>query len=405
MNSAAFLLAINGAIGLSFASVFLALTWRSEVRLGRWCAAGFLAAAATVTIEGLAFEFPWPRLTSSLSFGLLMLALTTITAGLIKHYKPHASVGWLFGFSFAADAVNALFVFDLPRGTWGQALGYQGPFALMVAVAAIAVVARSPRRPVDIALAIVLGLSSAQFLIKAALAALSGSGPSVRDYLVSTYAFYSQTAGGILSLLLGLTLVGIVVTEVMAETRNHLQRDVLTGLFNRAAFMERVPNALRSAGVKPVAVIMADLDHFKSINDGYGHAAGDEVLCTFGKHLFAYFEDSVLCGRLGGEEFCILVPDCDPAAARIHLDTLRRLNRQNRYELLPQAVAVTASYGVAFVGREESFERALRRADMALYEAKAAGRDRYSFAPIARPDVGEDPSRALSTVSRSPRLP
>lgn len=383
-NSATFLLVINFSIGLSFAVAFLALTWRSNVRLGRWCAAGFLAAATTVSVEALASTIPSVRLTSTASFGSLMLAMTAITAGLTRHYRPHASIGWIATIFMVAVVLNALVIVNLQRGSWGWALGYQGPFSLMLAIGAGVVVRTSPRRPIDLVLATVLGLSAIQFTVKGILAGMAGGGPGVRDYVISTYAFYSQTAGGILSLLLGLSLVGLVVVEVMAETRLRLQRDALSGIFNRAAFMERVPAVLRSSAQSPAAVILADLDHFKSINDRFGHAGGDEVIRSFGGNLKSYFGDDALYGRLGGEEFCILIPNCGASATRIHLDALQWLGRQSRYELLPAGTAVTASFGVAFTTHGEPFDQALHRADMALYEAKAAGRNGYRFA-LAEP--------------------
>lgn len=380
IKSATFLLAFNFSIGLSFAVAFLALTRRSELRLGRWCAAGFLSAASTVTIEALASEIPSVRLTSAASFGSLMLALALITAGLAQHYRPQFPLVWLSAPPIVATVFNAVVVFELPRGSWGWALGYQGPFALMLVIATILVAMTSPRRPIDLALATVLGLSAIQFMTKAVLAGLAGGGPGVRDYIISAYAFYSQTAGGILSLLLGLVLIGLVVTEVMAETKCRLQRDSLSGILNRAAFIEQALSVLRKASAVPAALILADLDHFKSINDRFGHAAGDEVIRTFGSNLRAYFQDDALYGRLGGEEFCILVPGCSPAAARIHLEALQWLSRESRYNLLPPDVPVTASFGIALTDRDEPLEEALQRADMALYEAKTAGRDGYRFA-------------------------
>ncbi len=404
MNSAAFLLAINGSIGISFAIVFVALTWRSSVRLGRWCAAGFLAAAATVAVEALASVIPSVRATSTASFGMLMLALTTITAGLTRHFRPRARIDWLFGLFLAAVALNALVIFDLRRGSWAQSLGYQAPFALMLAIAAVTVLATSSRRLIDLALAAVLGLSAVQFLTKGVLAALAGSGPGVRDYLVSTYAFYSQTAGGILSLFLGLTLVGLVVKEVMAEARLALQRDALSGVLNRAAFMERVPGLLRLSNPAPATLIIADLDHFKAINDRFGHAAGDEVIKAFGANLMAYFTGEELCGRIGGEEFCILVSNCGPEAAHIHLKALQWLVQQNFYTRLPPGAVVTASFGVAFTDRDEPFEDAMHRADMALYEAKAAGRNGYRFASMRseNPAAPHDVFRLRSAVGHPP---
>jgi diguanylate cyclase (GGDEF)-like protein len=382
MNSAAFLLAINVTIGLSFAGAFLALTRRSRVYLGRWCAVGFLLAAATVTIEAFSAVIPSVRLTSTLSFGTLMLALTIITIGLAKHYRPGGSVAYLVGLFGFSVALNALVVFDLPRGSWGQVLGYQTPFATVVAIASLIVITSSRHRAADLVLAAVLALTSLQFMGKAILAGLADGDPGgIRDYIVSAYAFYSQTGASIFSLLTGLALVGVVVTEVMEETRLRLQRDALSGLFNRAAFMEWSAREMKRSTATSSVLIICDLDRFKSINDRFGHAAGDEIIRTFGANLRAYFGEDTLCGRLGGEEFCIFLPDCDAAGARAHLEAIRSFTRQSRYALVPADVAVTASFGVAVTDQHEQLDAALHRADISLYEAKAAGRDCYRFAP------------------------
>lgn len=400
MTNATFLLAFNFSIGLSFAVTFLALTRRACVRLGRWCAVGFLSAAATVAVEALAFASPSARLTSVLSFGSLMLALTVITAGLAHHYGSRIAPAWFAGLFCASVAACGGVVYDLPRGTWLQAIGYQGPFALVLFVAAGLVATASPRRTIDRVLAGVLGLSAIQFLTKIVLAGSAGHGPGVRDYIVSTYAFYSQTAGGILSLLLGLSLVGLIVIEVTEETRLRLQRDSLSGLPNRAAFLEQVSIVLRGrAGRAPAIVILADLDRFKSINDRFGHAAGDEVIRAFGAILSTLLADGAVCGRLGGEEFCIVIPDCPPAAAREHLEAIRARAHRSRYARLPADIAVTASFGIALTDPGEPFEEALHRADMALYEAKAAGRDGYRFAAARRRDADADPFRIRSAAA------
>lgn len=388
MGSATFLFVINFAIGLSFAAAFLALTWRSEIRLGRWCAAGFLAAATTVAVETFAFAIPSVRLVSALSFSALMLALTLIAAGLSRHYRPGAPITWLFGLFLAASLFNAFFTFDQPRGGWIQSFGYQAPFAIMLMIAAAIVLAASKRRAVDWAVMAVLAASAVQFLVKAALGALAGSGPGVRDYAVSDYAFYSQTAAGILSLLLGVSLTALVAAEVMAAAARRLQRDDLSGALNRAAFLEQAGAALRrsATGVRS-SLIMCDLDHFKSINDRFGHAGGDEVIRGFGANLIELAGEGGLCGRVGGEEFCVLLPDCSIAAARIHVDAIRGLAAMTAYPLLPSDFRTTASFGIAVTDRSEPIEEAMRRADLALYEAKGAGRDTYRFAALALADA------------------
>ena len=415
MNSATFLLAFNLAIGLSFAAAFLAVSRRSSLRLGRYCAVGFTAAACTVAIEGMVAAIPSVRMASTLSFGTLMTALTTITVGLIRHYCPQARTDALWTFPAAAVIANATVVFDAPRGTWEQAIGYQGPFALMLALAATAVARHSPRRPVDLAVVTVLGLGAAQFTVKLVMLGLAGEGPGVRAYLASPYAFYSQTAGGIISLLLGLSLLGLLVADTMEETKDRLQTDALSGLPNRAAFLERAARALRRLPPgEPAALVLADLDRFKTINDTFGHRVGDAVIRAFGATLLAHFGEGAICGRLGGEEFGILIPGCTPQAARAHVEAVRALTRLNRDAGLPEEHTVTASFGVALMDRDESLEGALHRADMALYAVKEAGRDGLRFAPDPRPaqplsngfcDVRSDrrigvPGR--SNASRSP---
>ncbi|KQT61347.1 hypothetical protein ASG52_00200 [Methylobacterium sp. Leaf456] len=386
MNSATFLLVFNFAIGAAFAVAFLGLTWRSGIALGRWCALGFLSASATVAVEGFGFLIPSVRAVSALSFGLLMLALTLIAAGLSRTFRPDASLVPLFVILAASAAFNALVVFDLPRGGWGQALGYQLPFAAMLGIAAAIVLGASRRRAIDLALAAILILSAAQFVAKAVLAGLAGSGPGVRDYLASTYAFYSQTAGGILSLLLGLTLFGLMMVEVIEAARLSLQRDGLSGLLNRGAFTERAVRALAASppGAR-TSLILCDLDRFKGINDRFGHAAGDEAIRAFGERLRVALGPETLCGRIGGEEFCILLPACDAEAACARIEAIRALGQGARYALIPDDVAVTASFGIAVTDRSEPYDAALRRADLALYAAKAAGRDRFCLAAPGAP--------------------
>ena len=386
-NNATFLLVINFSIGLSFAAAFLALSWSSELRLARWIAGGFVAASATVMVEALAFAIPSVRLISALSFGFLMLALTLMAAGLVRHYRPSARIRWLAIFAIAAVILNPLVVFDLPRGGLAQASAYQLPFAVVSAVAAATVFASS-RRTVDVVLAVILGLCALQFVAKAVLAPLlsDGHAPGVRDYVFSSYAYYSQTLATILSILLGLALVGLVVTELVAESARRLQRDSLSGALTRSAFLDRAAELLRRVPPpQSASLIICDLDYFKSVNDRFGHAAGDEVIRAFGALLREATPGDGACGRIGGEEFCILLTNRSTNTVRAEVEALRIKLARAGYSLIPADVEVTASFGIAMTDAHEALPDAMRRADLALYEAKAAGRDRYSFATSVAP--------------------
>lgn len=219
VNSAAFLLAINFSIGISFAAAFMALAWKSGIALGHWCGVGFLAASVTTVVEACAAVIPSPHLVSSLSFASLLLALTLVVAGLARHFGRPRLMPPLLAWWMACSLFNAAVVFYLKRGGWGQGIGYQMPFALTLALGCAIVLSVARKRAAPLILAVVLGLGSAQFVLKTVLSGLAGHGPDVRSYIGSAYAFYSQTAGCIFSILFGLALVGVIVAEMMNQSR------------------------------------------------------------------------------------------------------------------------------------------------------------------------------------------
>ena len=149
--------------------------------------------------------------------------------------------------------------------------------------------------------------------------------------------------------------------------------DSLTGLCNRRAFYEQGTELLRLAqkGKRPAGVAMLDLDHFKQINDSFGHASGDNALVLFANALQQAFPDA-LCGRLGGEEFA-LVSQLDGATLSARLDALRQQCSTLNYA--PGAPALSFSAGICH-GQPEDLESMLQQADMQLYQAKRSGRGR-----------------------------
>jgi len=380
MNSATFILTINFSIGLLFAVCFLSLTWRSRMQFAHWCAVGFVSASAAVCIEALAVGTPLVRLASGFSFVAFMLALTLIDIGLRKHYRPAVALYDLIGFCVSCIALNVVLIFYLQPESWIQTFVYQMPFAIALSMGGVTILKAKARRPADLVLIVVLFTCSLQFALKAFILSLAETG-SISDYTTSVHAFYA--AGAVLSILLGLSLVGVIVTNVMEESHARLQQDALSGLLNRSAFVDRVTAILKRPASTALTLIICDLDHFKSVNDRFGHAAGDAVIRGFGESLRFRFAQPALIGRLGGEEFCILIPDCDAECARSHVEGLRLLMMQNRYALIPADVSVTASFGIALLESHEPFDKALHRADTALYQAKAAGRDCYRFACAA----------------------
>jgi diguanylate cyclase (GGDEF)-like protein len=152
--------------------------------------------------------------------------------------------------------------------------------------------------------------------------------------------------------------------------------DPLTGCANRRHFMERA-QSLFALGRRttPVSLAIIDLDHFKSINDAYGHPVGDQVLQAVGQMILAQVRATDLVGRIGGEEFAVLLPATLAVNALEFLDRLRAALALTDVRVGDLVISTTASLGVAEQRPDEDFASLYARADAALYKAKALGRN------------------------------
>lgn len=170
--------------------------------------------------------------------------------------------------------------------------------------------------------------------------------------------------------------------------------DWLTGLYNRRHFegLARAEFARSQRYMRPVSVLMIDIDHFKAVNDRFGHAAGDQVLRAIAALLLADKRDADVASRLGGEEFALLLPETTDLAAVQFAERLRQKVRDHASVAQSEKLAVTISIGVAGATAATSgIEMLVRSADEALYDAKRAGRDRVS---LWRPRAAAVPRKA-----------
>ncbi|KAA0074328.1 GGDEF domain-containing protein [Tardiphaga sp. P9-11] len=164
------------------------------------------------------------------------------------------------------------------------------------------------------------------------------------------------------------------------------QLDELTGALNRRYIMkclnDEIAKAQRNATTCCIAII--DLDHFKKINDHFGHPVGDEVLRAFAISVFANIRTIDRFGRQGGEEFLLILPDTDIDLAIQTLDRLRSLITELNWSAIAQNLTLTISAGISAIRHNDTPEDILARADLALYRAKDTGRDRVVAAPQKR---------------------
>lgn len=215
-------------------------------------------------------------------------------------------------------------------------------------------------------------------------------------------AFTNATSSARLGVAL-LALAPLTVASVM-RARNELLRkldlaanhDHLTGVLNRGALVSAATALLsREGSSKGVAVLMFDLDHFKTINDGCGHLVGDAVLVAFASAMRAGLRDADLFGRFGGEEFVAVLPDIDRRGAVKIAERLRAAASRIVVACDGPPPKVSVSVGVATAQFPVQLDSLLSLADRALYHAKAAGRDRVATGtvPVAAPPTRREPGK------------
>jgi diguanylate cyclase (GGDEF)-like protein len=204
-----------------------------------------------------------------------------------------------------------------------------------------------------------------------------------------------------------MTIATAFILLAMSKERTELRHktaamiDPLTGLLNRRAFLQDAEALLQQqiARDRPIGVLLIDLDHFKSINDRFGHGTGDSVLQIFAKTAQESLRQTDLVGRLGGEEFVVVLADASIDNAYLVADRLRNAFAVNAAVLDGVALHATASIGVSvIVDPAQDLAMLITLADQALYLAKARGRNRVEVAPLESSlggeILGEVPARA-----------
>lgn len=170
--------------------------------------------------------------------------------------------------------------------------------------------------------------------------------------------------------------IGIKMLEVHQLTvllEHAVNHDNLTGTCSRANFFQLVAGLPED---EPLVVVVADIDHFKLVNDRYGHQVGDRALKQFSASLVRNCREDDIVARFGGEEFVILLRETVPENGLVTAERLRKRVRRRPMKVGNHEIGLTASFGVAEVMRPSEMDVALHRADLAAYRAKREGRDR-----------------------------
>lgn len=368
---------LNPTIALALGAAFLVL-W-SYQRHRPYLAV--LALSYSLSAVGFLLQYftlpigmPLTKLVSNICFSIAGCCL----AGAIVHRYgrkvPSFGIGVLAGGGLASFC---WFLFAAPDLTWRiLAMNFAfGGISLLVAAELRPVRNNGPTEKILFVLSLLSGIN---FFVRT-LAVVIAHGPfaSYDGFYGSSYWTTALLSHALLSLLIALCLFSAAALDVLKALKTETYTDPLSGLLNRRGFEERGMLLLQHCASArfPVALVLADLDHFKALNDVHGHGAGDRVIADFAAKLRSAAGARGVAGRIGGEEFAVLLPLSDLAAARLFAEAVRTVYSAGHVDGLPQGTKVTASFGVAARSGDEALEPLMRRADDALYKAKKNGRD------------------------------
>lgn len=383
MTSAAFILMTNLSVSALLAIAFLAIaTYDRSLASARWISAAYAFGIAYSGFELLISYWPTSTIVATTAYTSLLLALASYSVGIARKYGVRPP--WrLLGVLLVASVLLNLYTQTLPRELISRNVLWQAPYGLLQAVSVWILLRGRRLDALDKSLLGILALSASYFVIKPLIAIeIGGPGSSPASYLNTAYALLSQSTGIILAVAVALMTLTVYVSRMLSDANLKSATDTLSGLLNRRGFVERADETLRIADRSggPVTLVLADIDRFKAVNDTYGHEAGDRVVQVFSDVMRQVAGDNII-GRIGGDEFAILLSGTELATARLIAEGARVAFSQSVIVGLASGDGCTATFGVAQRYGSETYDELLRRADLALYEAKNAGRDCVRVAP------------------------
>ncbi len=372
-----FISLLNPGIGLLFAGAFFLMWLNRRERYIAYAAGAYVATACAFLIQDLAPVLPMELQRLPANAGFLLTGVLFAAAIIQRYGLP---VPWR-AMALTAAASLAVFVwFLLGRPSiegriYSISLG-TGIVALMVVRALWPI---DKPHLIDRLLFWVAALCAANLIVRPlVILTFSGGFADYDGFQQSVYWTTVQFSQAMVSVMAAISLMVAVAIDMLAELRAEAQADPLSGLLNRRGFEATANAALRrcDGDGRIAALLIADLDHFKRVNDRYGHAVGDAIITAFGEIVRREGPADMIAGRIGGEEFAVLIPGAGITAARQLAEAIRAGLSATCAGRIPPALTPTASFGLAASTPGAGLSALLRQADQALYDAKRAGRDR-----------------------------
>ncbi len=337
----------------------------------------FAIAAILMTINLLDYlpyyHFPLPYLlTKNITLGALYLCFAAINFGLYRLLKSKAT--YFIAWSLIIAYFFILLFFNSNAAVFKESYSYTNILILISNITWIVVTARNWNKN-----------SQARIMLAVSVVLLFAVSVDIILGILQIVLLYTFAVFGTIVFCIGLAFLVVIdylQTSIRLESESkkaetHYQksiRDGLTGVYNKRYIM-----SLLDTMPHPYAVLMIDIDHFKQVNDTYGHGAGDEVIRFFAVKAVEAVRRHDIVGRFGGDEFIIILPECQEGAAENIAQRLQNNITSFYSESFPEDFVFTLSIGIYYANSlEDCKAEALERADKALYQSKENGRNQYS---------------------------
>ncbi len=360
-------------IQASFGLVFM-LLYRAGVATGSRWGLAYLFNAAAVLVYMLPIE---TRAQTLIADALFLASFYCFGDALLVRYGKPLMVTRRVAFAafiMCADAYVVVVMDSLSANV----LLIDGAIAVLLAIA-FSSTWRHMLKGIDLALGALTLISILNnFTMALAFGIVAPTGNMLSEFLTSDYAYFMQFFGGVFAIWFGITALAAATLDALAEYRKAADHDPLSGLLNRRGF-DAATKTLLGAGRKG-AILNVDIDHFKKINDDFGHDAGDLVLIGMADLLRSVVPANAVISRFGGEEFVIVLPELSMAEAGAVAHSIRLASLTYNWRMAGLDRPVTLCLGVAVTeASDESWRAAFNRADAALYAAKEDGRNQVMF--------------------------
>ncbi len=378
MDTSLFIALLNPAIALVLAAAFLALWVYLRQRHLALMAVGYGFSAVGFILQSFALPMGFD-LTRAIAGGIFALSVCLVGTAIVLRFGRRRSLPVIAVLASIGFIAQMWFMYVEPDMT-KRILSLNFAFgAVCLVIAADLWPSRAPRSMAEYFLFAMAVLTALNFIARPPIIlALYGSIASPEAFFTSIYWRSAMLSHALFGLLISLGVFAAAALDMVSGLTHVSQTDALSGLLNRRGFdlsAQRLLDHCAETGC-PVTLVLADLDHFKSINDRYGHAIGDRVIATFADKLQAAASGARgVAGRIGGEEFAVLLPWADLGAARLLAEAVRVLFSSGDMVGFPPGLRVTASFGVTGRTGNEHLAALMLRADEALYKAKQNGRN------------------------------